>query len=157
MKQLFCESGHLTDDALQALIQDEPLDELSRLEIAEHLSFCDRCVARYAAMLEEPVLVSPPETLVPGVIKRLRQRARQVFRSRYTTAIAAASFALVFWNAGLFDIDLSSGSSKVLDAFTRSTISISEKTNNFTDQLTKELGAFLDYFTFERSFFHEKP
>ena len=40
---LFYEDGHLTDEALQALIREEELDTLQRLEISEHLSFCDLC------------------------------------------------------------------------------------------------------------------
>ena len=52
MMELFQEDGHLTQYALDALVQDLPLDELSRLEIAEHLSFCDACVDRYSQALE---------------------------------------------------------------------------------------------------------
>ena len=40
MLDLFDQNGHLTDEALQALIREEDLDELQRLEISEHLSFC---------------------------------------------------------------------------------------------------------------------
>ena len=40
----FHTDGHLTDEALAALIRDGRPDELSRLEIAEHLSFCDVCL-----------------------------------------------------------------------------------------------------------------
>ena len=39
MLDLFDQNGHLTDEALQALIREEDLDELQRLEISEHLSF----------------------------------------------------------------------------------------------------------------------
>ena len=38
--KLFRDDGHLTDEALTALA-GESLDDLSRLEIAEHLAFCD--------------------------------------------------------------------------------------------------------------------
>ncbi len=43
MLDLFDQNGHLTDEALQALIREEDLDELQRLEISEHLSFL-RCM-----------------------------------------------------------------------------------------------------------------
>ena len=40
---LFDEKGCLTDAALRGSIaQEEQLGELQRLEISEHLSFCDR-------------------------------------------------------------------------------------------------------------------
>ena len=44
--KLFRDDGHLTDEALTALA-GESLDDLSRLEIAEHLAFCDLCLQRY--------------------------------------------------------------------------------------------------------------
>lgn len=40
MTELFLQTGHLSDEGLQALI-DGMLDEMQRLEAAEHLSFCD--------------------------------------------------------------------------------------------------------------------
>ena len=44
--ELFREDGCLTDEGLDALIHIQ-LDELGRLEAAEHLSYCDRCLDRY--------------------------------------------------------------------------------------------------------------
>ena len=76
MKELFDPNGHLTDDAFGALLRDEPLDEMERLEISEHLSFCDRCVERYAALLDGSELLSPPEPVAPPVFRRIRERAR---------------------------------------------------------------------------------
>ena len=48
---LFDAEGHLTDGGLRAL-QDDRLDDLGRLEAAEHLTFCDYCLARYTALIE---------------------------------------------------------------------------------------------------------
>lgn len=42
----FRADGHLTDEALLALIRQEEQSELERLEIAEHLAFCDACLQR---------------------------------------------------------------------------------------------------------------
>ena len=44
--ELFDKNGCLTDEGLQAL-QAGGLDELGRLETAEHLSYCDKCMDRY--------------------------------------------------------------------------------------------------------------
>ena len=41
--ELFDKNGCLTDEGLQAL-QAGGLDELGRLETAEHLSYCDKCM-----------------------------------------------------------------------------------------------------------------
>ena len=43
---LFNTHGHLTDDALKNLFGGGSLTELERLEIAEHLDFCDECLMR---------------------------------------------------------------------------------------------------------------
>ena len=39
------------------------LDEWGRLEAAEHLSYCDRCMDRYTALLTGAVLEQPPRDL----------------------------------------------------------------------------------------------
>ena len=57
MNELFNQDGCLTDYALSALIHDKPLDELERLELSEHLSFCDACIERYTAMLSDDFLI----------------------------------------------------------------------------------------------------
>ena len=50
--ELFDKNGCLTDEGLQAL-QAGRLDELGRLETAEHLAYCDKCMDRYTALLTE--------------------------------------------------------------------------------------------------------
>ena len=62
--KLFREDGHLTDEGLRALIAGE-LDEMGRLETAEHLDFCDQCVERYSELLTEEVELTPPEEADP--------------------------------------------------------------------------------------------
>ena len=51
---VFREDGHLSGEALEALAKNEDrFDELERLEIAEHLAFCDYCLQRYTLALED--------------------------------------------------------------------------------------------------------
>lgn len=92
--ELFTADGHLTDSAFALLIQ-EKLDPLQSLEVSEHLSFCDRCLERYTAILcGEPIpdaggaeqalpvtahLIEPPQPLLPGILQKLRQRAQVLF------------------------------------------------------------------------------
>lgn len=97
---LFRDDGHLTDEALAAL-SGETLDELSRLEIAEHLAFCDVCLQRYTLALETQPLLTPERTCRESVLRRIRQRALHVVTSRYATAAAAVALALtVVWGSG---------------------------------------------------------
>ena len=49
----FRPDGHLTDAALTALVRGDCLEELDRLELAEHLAYCDQCLQRYTELLSE--------------------------------------------------------------------------------------------------------
>lgn len=99
-QQLFREDGHLSDAGLAAL-RDGGLDELARLEAAEHLSFCDGCLDRYLA-LAEPAQISPPEDLTLPVMRRIRQRAARLLMNRYAVVAAAVLLAFGLWGAGIF-------------------------------------------------------
>ena len=96
MLDLFDQNGHLTDKALQALTWEEDLNELQRLEISEHLSFCDACTARYTDLLCDDILQAPPIPLYGEVMKKIREKERRLFLRRLTTVSAAACLALVF-------------------------------------------------------------
>ena len=156
MKELFDPNGHLTDDAFGALLRDEPLDEMERLEISEHLSFCDRCVERYAALLDGSELLSPPEPVAPPVFRRIRERARNLFVNKYATAAAAACFAIMFWNIGLFNVDVQNDHGKILDALANGAATFSERTTQFTDNLSETLDKILQSLKIERGSQHEK-
>ena len=94
-------SGCLTDEGLQALA-DGQLDELSRLEAAEHLAFCDACLDRYTALLAGPMIVQPPQDLQQPVWQRIRSQMFRVITNRYATAAAAVAIAFCLWGSGLF-------------------------------------------------------
>ena len=42
--EIFRHDGHLTGEAFSALVTGAPLDETARLELAEHLAYCDLCL-----------------------------------------------------------------------------------------------------------------
>lgn len=95
----FHHSGHLTDEALLALIREEPLDELERLELAEHLAFCDQCLQRYTDLLAETALLAPERSCRERLRRRIRERTVRLLTSRYATAAAAVALALtVLWS-----------------------------------------------------------
>lgn len=104
MLELFSENGHLTDQSLLALVQEEELDDLQRLEISEHLSFCDACTARYTDLLCDDILQSPSVPLYGEIMKKIREKERRLFLRRLTTVSAAACLAMVFWWSGVFTI-----------------------------------------------------
>lgn len=137
-KEFFDIQGHLTDAALDALI-DETADELQRLEIAEHLSFCDHCLERYTSRLTGEVLVVPPVKPVPiseTVLQKIRHRARAVFFNRYATMAVAACFALILWVSGAFVVNANRMEFKLLDAIQNGSQQFSEVTNSFSEKLS---------------------
>lgn len=98
---VFDNHGHLTEQALLALIQEESLEELERLEIAEHLAFCDQCLQRYTELLTDDTLLTPSPVCREGLGRRVRQRLVRMFTSRYATAAAAVALALTLLWSGV--------------------------------------------------------
>ena len=102
---LFDRDGHLTGAGLNAMEQGS-LDELGSLEAAEHLSFCNACLARYTNWLETvPNLLSPARDLTPQVQNLLRMRSIRVLTNRYVSIVAAIVLAFGLWSFGVFNID----------------------------------------------------
>ncbi len=99
--ELFTDSGHLTDMALQAAIA-ETLDEMGRLEVAEHLSFCDACLVRYTDMLTDETLIAPAAPLRPRIVTRWKKKIIAFALSRYGTVAAAVAIGMAMWSTGIF-------------------------------------------------------
>lgn len=97
----FREDGHLTDEALSALVRQAPLGELERLEVAEHLAFCDDCLQRYTLLLADTPLLIPAQSCRETLWVRLRRRSIRLMTSRYATAAAAVVLALTLLWSGL--------------------------------------------------------
>lgn len=96
----FDDNGHITAQGFSLLLHGEP-DTLSRLELAEHLSFCDECCQKYADLMETEPLFSPPQPVAPNVCGQLRSRKRTIRFRRIFKVGLAASLALGLWSAGL--------------------------------------------------------
>ena len=98
--ELFDPAGHSTDGALLALAHEEVPDELARLEMAEHLAYCDQCLHRYTALLAEAPLLTPAHSCRESLWRRVRARTLRLLTSRYATAAAAVALALtVLWGS----------------------------------------------------------
>ena len=87
--ELFDKNGCLTDEGLQAL-QAGGLDELGRLETAEHLSYCDKCMDRYTALLTADALETPPHSAHKAVMAAIWVRLMQNTWGRAAVAGVAA-------------------------------------------------------------------
>ena len=99
--EVFDPAGHLSDPALLALVRNEDaLDALARLEMAEHLSYCDRCLQRYTQLLAQDALLTPGHSCRESLWRRIRARTMGILTSRYATAAAAVALALtVLWGS----------------------------------------------------------
>ena len=99
--EVFRNDGHLSDGVLESLIHNgEALDELTRLEAAEHLAFCDQCLQRYTDLLAGTELLIPANSCQDRLWPRIRFRAIRLLTSRYATAAAAVALALtLLWGS----------------------------------------------------------
>ena len=87
--ELFREDGCLSDEGLHALTAGQ-LDELGRLEAAEHLAYCDKCTDRYTALLTADALADPPRDVRRTVMSTIWVRLMQ---STYGRAAGAGGGA----------------------------------------------------------------
>ena len=105
--EIFQHDGHLTDGALTALVAGESLDETARLEMAEHLAYCDLCLQRYTDALAGAPLLTPEHSCRESLWRRIRARTIQIFTSRYAAAAAGVVLALTLvWGSGYGSIRL---------------------------------------------------
>lgn len=103
--ELFRDDGCLTDEGLRALTAGQ-LDELGRLEAAEHLSYCDRCLDRYTALLTGGALEAPLHDLGRPVNRAILTRLMNNLYGRAAVASVAAVLALTFWRSGALGLTL---------------------------------------------------
>lgn len=143
MSEYFSLDGHLTDLAFEQMNSDT-LTELERLEIAEHLSFCDSCIERYTSFLCGSELLAPPEPLSLGVCKRIRQLLRTIFFNRYVTVGVAACFTMILWTNGVFSPSLIESTARPLSRISSISQTLSEKTSEFSEKLSDNIQDALD-------------
>ena len=106
--ELFDQNGCLTEEGLHAVIGGQ-LDELGRLEAAEHLSYCDKCMDRYTALLTDDVLEQPPRSARGVVMTAVFVQLMQNTWGRAAVAAVAAVLALTMWRTGTLEQILSTG------------------------------------------------
>ena len=142
--ELFGDDGHLQDQAFDALIHGD-LDDLSRLEIAEHLSYCDECLVRYETWLTDDALPPMEASVLRPVMGKIRaDRRRDIFR-RCMSAGLAAGLTLVLWGAGVFQGLTQAGGEftgfelTFADRFTQGAAAMNQ---NFVDQINQIFESF---------------
>ena len=135
----FRADGHLTDEALLALIRQEDQSELERLEIAEHLAFCDACLQRYTDLLAEDALLIPSRSCQQTLWQRLRVRAVRL------------ALTVLWGSAGIFP----QAAADPLPPSPDSTVTQRlwdwpERWNQSMDSMFSQISDFLDHFSGDR-------
>ncbi len=145
----FRPDGHLTDEALPALVRQGELSELERLEMAEHLAYCDACLQRYTELLAESPLLTPASSCRESLWQRLRARAVQLLVSRYATAAAAVTLALtVLWgSAGTPRLSTSPPFQSPDHSVTETLWDWPDRWNRSMDSVFSQIGDFFDHFS----------
>lgn len=100
--ELFRDDGCLTEEGLHAVVNEE-LDELGRLEAAEHLAYCDKCLDRYTALLTADALTPPPHSVKGAVMGTVWVRVMQNTWGRSAVAAVAAVLAITMWRSGALE------------------------------------------------------
>ena len=162
-EDLFQEDGHLTDRTLLVFAHGEKdgspveFDELQRLEIAEHLSFCDACILRYTELMtEEAPLLAPSELTAAAVIRDLEKRERQSSLSKWTSMVAAAGFAIFFWVAGVFSPNLADLDMGFLTGIVNGATAFCEQTVEISTEITDSMGNWIEKLNWRGELSHGK-
>lgn len=133
----FRPDGHLTDEALAALIQEQPIEELGRLEMAEHLAFCDLCLQRYTDAMTAGPLLAPAHSCRETLWLRIRSRTLRIVTSRYATAAAAIALALTMLWGGTH---LSVAGPPGQDFFQQAGSAVSQRVQSFPSRWNDSVG-----------------
>lgn len=126
MKELFDKEGHLTDTAF-VLLDNNKLDDLQRLEIAEHNSFCDKCLDRYISYVEKSELMTPSELMKKKIENKIFVINKKLCLNQYISIAIAACFTMLFWVTGAFNISYGNHNLVNLTSnFTQKTVEITQ-------------------------------
>lgn len=98
---IFNQYGHITSEGF-SLLTTEKADELQRLELSEHLSFCDKCLEQYLNEMEKIPLLQTEQSIAQRVIKRVKSKTAFFTQKQFGRAVVAASIAMVLWSTGAF-------------------------------------------------------
>lgn len=150
-KLYFEKDGHLTKKAFEDL-ELGCIDEIYRLEIAEHLSFCDICTEKYTQFLCGQEWENPGKSMADEITRRVNRENRMIFLKRCARVGFAACFTLLIWIGGFGKLEISTDNLPDFNTELRFGFSqeISDSVNNFTQQVSENIEKFFD-FDLERS------
>ena len=98
---IFHENGHITAEGFFLLVT-EKADDIQRLELSEHLSFCVGCLEQYLKEMEKITLLETEKSIAKRITKSIKYKTAFLAQKRFGTAVTAACIAMVLWSTGVF-------------------------------------------------------
>ncbi|MBQ4050069.1 MAG: hypothetical protein IJD13_00425 [Oscillospiraceae bacterium] len=139
MNGTFDKNGHISKIGFQALTSGKA-GELTRLELAEHLDWCDLCVDRYSLLMTDDILMDAPEQLSESVMANIRRRAIAFFTGQAAKVCAAACLTIIIWCGGIFNGNIMAQGEAFSEKVAAGGISFSQSVFRFGDAIENWLG-----------------
>jgi len=95
----FKEDGHISKEGFLKM-QGNQCTTLERLELTEHISFCNPCLEQYLALVEEGKILTPQRSMQQAILQKAQKNRFGDFRKRFGQATMAASVFLMCWSIG---------------------------------------------------------
>lgn len=92
----------LSDELIKKLTEGNLKPNIEEAML-EHIYCCDKCMDKYINCLE-PMKKTIPKSTEADVIKRIRQEERTRYKERIRIYAIAATFAVLFYGMGIFNI-----------------------------------------------------
>ncbi len=146
---IFNKNGHITQKGLFLLLT-EKADEMQRLELSEHLSFCDRCLEEYLKELEKITLLETENSISKNVIKRVKYKTAWLSQKNFGTVVAAACIAMVLWTSGAFSWQMTLQQTQTMERLEHRLERISWKNQNVLHNVSQKYQYFLDRLGLDR-------
>lgn len=138
---IFNPNGHLSDEAFRMLFS-ESLDHMQSLEVSEHLSYCDECIAHYTDLICDDSLLEPLEPMAPIVLAQAKKSNRVLYLQKFFSVTVAASFALVFCIGNLFQPVGSLKTGRLAGAIQSSSQNVVEQSQKITSEIADSFNQF---------------
>jgi hypothetical protein len=153
--ELFHKNGHISQEGFQLLIE-EKADLLQRLELSEHLSFCEECMENYLNLLDK---VQEPSRLVPSMQAKVFQavtKKKAIKKRDYLMTVAAACIALFLWSSGVFQWGARMGCGYPSETMYNQVLLMSQKADDFSWKLYRGYHGMMDKINWKGDYYENK-
>ena len=132
---IFDKNGHVTDEAVKAMVEYELNDE-DTLLFCEHMSECDECSERYMQALEQEELMTPSEELTKNIEEKTykEKKSGKIITLQIFKFVVAATLTFIIWG-GMMDLKFTGMPNINSMSDGNMSMKISQSFSNFTNEL----------------------